>query len=290
MAGRPRGAGEISFGDRLHRITGSAMTNRFEPSQRAISAILASGFPFQTAIARIVDLAPNCKLVDEEFPWRDANGDDRFLDIVVTKQRFVITIECKKSQKEILTFLQPDSADVDATRVRCLHLASLQDSTNRMAVFCDEWTLTPKSSEARFCVVSTSVSGKDQRMLERDVQLLVRGTDAYARLMNSDLMWRRPNEPNRPVIPVLVTNADLLVARYDSSDVSLETGQLPSERPATWSRVPWIRFRKAFSSDGTDVGERTVIVVRAAALAEWLGKLDAGSWKPTTSSTRAYFR
>ena len=61
------------------------MTDRFEPPHPAISSLIASGFPFRIAVARNVASAPNCRLLGEEFPWRDAGGDDRFLDIVVAK-------------------------------------------------------------------------------------------------------------------------------------------------------------------------------------------------------------
>ena len=90
------------------------------PPNAAIGALLASGFPFQTAVAGIVHEVPNCTLVREEFPWRDAGGEDRFLDIVATKHRFIVTIECKKTQKEPLTFLQPSGTNGDVIeRVAC---------------------------------------------------------------------------------------------------------------------------------------------------------------------------
>ena len=40
--------------------------------------------------------------------------------------------------------------------------------------------ILPKSLSCEFCVVSTSVSGKDQRLLERDASLLIRATDRFA--------------------------------------------------------------------------------------------------------------
>lgn len=53
-------------------------------------------------------------------------------------------------------------------------------------LFCRDWRLSPKSAESAFCVVSTSASGKDQRLLERDAQLLVHATDAYAKRYKAD--------------------------------------------------------------------------------------------------------
>lgn len=70
------------------------------PPQPAISALLASGFPVQAAIARTVRFAPDCNLTREVFPWRDASGDDRCLDIVAMNHRFVLPIECQKAQRK----------------------------------------------------------------------------------------------------------------------------------------------------------------------------------------------
>jgi hypothetical protein len=242
--------------------------------QPVINALLASGFPFQTAVARVVRQVPACALVDEEVPWRDEAGSDQFLDLIATKGPFVVTVECKKTQKEILTFLQPGGADGNVIRVRCIYLTQIQDSTKRMELFCSDWRFMPKSAESPFCVVSTSESGKDQRMLERDVQRLVRGTDAHAQQYKRDFKVKDVPEADRPILPVLVTNAKLFVAEYDPANVSLETGQLPRPSPATLSPVEWVRFRKAFTSGGKHVGDRTVFVVSASALAKWLEKLD----------------
>jgi hypothetical protein len=242
--------------------------------QPVINALLASGFPFQTAVARMVRQVPGCALLGEEVPWRDETGSDQFLDLIATKGRFVVTVECKKTEKEIFTFLQPGGADGDVNRVRCIYLTQNQDVTKRMELFCTDWWFMPKSAESAFCVVSTSESGRDQRMLERDVQRLVRGTDAYAQRRKRSFHVTGVSEADRPILPVLVTNAKLFAAEYDPANVSLETGQLPMPRPATLSPVEWVRFRKGFTSAGNDVGERTVFVVRASALAKWFEKLE----------------
>ncbi len=147
----------------------------------ATKALLASGFPFQTAVAGIIRVTPNWTLDVEEFPWRDAGGEDRFLDIVARWDRFVVAIECKKTQKDLLTFLQPGGINDNVTRSRCVYLTQIKDSTKRMELFTGEWMVSPKSAESMFCVVSTNATGKDQRLLERDAGMLVRATDAYAR-------------------------------------------------------------------------------------------------------------
>jgi hypothetical protein len=116
-----------------------------------------------------------------------------------------------------------------------------------MELYCSDRQLMPKSPESAFCVVSTSDSGKDQRMLERDAQLLMRATDAYALRFKRDLRPQFP-EPDFLFLPLLVTNAKLFVADYDPADVSLDTGQFAMPLPVTASPVRWVRFRKAPSS------------------------------------------
>lgn len=257
------------------------MPNEESGSQQAIGALLASGFPFQTAVAQIVQHAPDCRVLAEEWPWRDDLGVDHFLDLVAAKYFFVVTIECKKTQKELLTFLQPGGVDGDVIRNRCLYLNQIQDSTKRMELFCSDWPLSPKSAESAFCVVSTTASGKDQRLLERDAQLLVRATDAYAKRYEAGLRVKNNPEHDRLIVPVIVTNARLLLAEYDPKAVSLETGQLPIPPASNLVDVPWVRFRKAFSTAGKDMGDRTVFVVRATELTSWLKKLEfAGKPEP----------
>src|SRR5437870_3851625 len=142
------------------------MPDEDSTTRAVISALLASGFPFQTAIAEVAQQVPHCKLLAEEFPWRDDTGNDRFLDLIIVKHDFIVTIECKKTQKEIFTFLQSTAVlERDAIRSRCLYLHQIQDATKRLELYCGEWEIKPRSRESEFCVISTSDSGKDQRML-----------------------------------------------------------------------------------------------------------------------------
>jgi hypothetical protein len=247
-----------------------------QTTQQVTNAILASGFPFQTAVAEVIRQVKGCTVVEEEFPWRDEAGTDQFLDLVVKKSYFRVCVECKKTQKEALTFLRPRAAgsERDGHLLRCMYLNETRNLTEWMVSYCADWQFVPMSAESAFCVVSTTSSGKDQRLLERDAQRLVRGTDAYAGHLKAEFNRTQDHEPKVPIIPVIVTNAKLFVVEYEPMEVSLETGQFPVPLPATLSSVEYIRFRKAFTSGGRDVGERTVFVVSAVAFAAWLGRLD----------------
>lgn len=242
--------------------------------QPIISALLASGFPFQTAIAELISYVPGWSIVAEEFPWRDDIGSDRFLDLVISRHNLIVTIECKKTQKEIFTFLQPtETREENIIRSRCLYLRQVQDSTRRLELYCADWDTKPKSTESAFCVVSTSDSGKDQRLLEKDAQLLVRGTDAFGRHLKLEPKHAL-GEPDRLIIPAIVTNAKLFTANYDPKSVSLDTGLLPTQPHPDISPVKWIRFRKAFTAANRDVGDRTVFIVAAAELRKFLHDFD----------------
>jgi hypothetical protein len=242
--------------------------------QAAISALLASGFPFQTAISEVVRHVPDWKIEAEEFPWRDDSGADRFLDLVISKQNLIITIECKKTQKDIFTFLQPTgTGQKKVNRSRCLYLHQIEDSSMRIELFCGDWDIEPYSLESAFCVVSTSESGKDQRLLEKDAQLLVRGTDAYGRHL-TPARQTAMGVPDRLIVPLIVTNARLFNANYDPRDVSLDTGQLLIKPVLDISPIECVRFRKAFTAANRDVGDRTVFVVAATSLEKVLHELD----------------
>jgi hypothetical protein len=249
-----------------------------EVPQAAIAALLKSGFPFQTAIARIVRHARGCRLLDEEVPWPDEGGPDRFLDLVAEKVGLVLVVECKKTQ-EVFTFLQPGGVGDDVLTARCVFLKHLcERDGGRIETYSGEWLLTPRSPECAFCV-STN---EKQRMLEPDVQVLLRGTDAYleryrGRLVPSPTVLL----PEVVAVPIIVTNAKLFAAKYEPGDVSLDTGQLLAPLPAgSFAPVPWVRFRKAFSADH-QVGDRTVFVVSANGLPDFLGKLAFMSRTPS---------
>ena len=73
-------------------------------------------------------------------------------------------------------------------------------------------------------MVSTSHSGKNQRLLERDAQLLPGATDEFARdnqgEFNEGEDLTLPSDPM--FIPILVTNAPIFSTRYRPTEVSLD--------------------------------------------------------------------
>ena len=239
-------------------------------------ALQSSGFPFQTAVAHVIRAAPGWKVYASEYPWQGPGGDDQFLDLVATNGKLFLAIECKKTRKDILTFLRPlgHSHTGKVDRFRCLRAEQIRDATRRVEIFCEDWALYPTSTCAEFCVVSTSESGKDQRLLERDAGLVIRATDAFAQVFRERFPPGSNLSPPCLLLPVIVTNASIYTARYEPSEVSLETGEF-SELPREIEGAPCVRFRKAFTSEGRrDLGDRSVFVVNAAQLSEFLGLVD----------------
>jgi hypothetical protein len=252
------------------------MTDIPDPNVVVPASLVKSGFPFQTAVADAVAHTPGWGVVAQELPC-DELAKDHFLDIVAEGRdsAVILTIEAKKTDKEVLTFLLPEPAKDSESGARILHLRELtraeETTVARLQIYSAEWQFSPASAQSAFCVVSTSTTGADSRLLERDSQLLIRATDAYAMAEKRRYEFKQmaPRLPRQPIIPMIVTNAQLFVARYEPGEVSLETGRF-SETPPH-SPVNVIRFRKSFlSHPERDLGERTVFVVNARGLAEVL--------------------
>lgn len=259
--------------------------------QPVIAALQSSGFPFQTAVAYVIRSLPGWSVYASEYPWQAPGGDGQFLDLIATDGTLFLTVECKKTRKEILTFLRPigHSHTGQLEDFRCLHAEQIQDSTRRAEIFCEDWVICPRSTVAEFCVVSTSESGKDQRLLERDAGLLIRATEAFA--LDFRERFRPESQLLAPCLflPVIVTNAPIYTARYQPNEVSLESGEF-QDAPQEIESVPYVRFRKAFISDhGRDLGDRSVFVVNASSLFEFLRFVAPGPLqRPNTA--RAHFQ
>ena len=96
--------------------------------------------------------------------------------------------------------------------------------------------------------------------------MLVHAADAFA-AGNREHHNLSDLELPRVVLPVIVTNAKIYTARYNPTEVSLETGEL-KEKSEKLERVPWVRFQKSFAAD--KVGERTVFLVNASSFGNFL--------------------
>jgi hypothetical protein len=251
---------------------------------KVVSSLLSSGFPFQTAITDLITKQPKWSIERTEYPWEDINGQHQFLDIVAYKGNLIATIECKKTEKEILTFLNPGSHPDNITGSYCINLKQVQDSTQRMDMYNSAWYFLPPSFNTSYCVVSTSDSGKDHRLLERDAALLIRGTDALAVHFKESFNPKTFPNTERIHVPIIVTNAPLYVASYDPIEVSLQSGRF-TEVPNNMTEVPWVRFTKSFTSNPRGVlMPRTIFAINALKFAEFLKTIDFERGRPPTNS------
>jgi len=220
--------------------------------------------------------------VGEEYPWVDESGNTQFLDIIVQHDEAIFTIECKKTQKEKYTFLIPNPYTLDVTDTRCLYLEQINDSTQRLEIFYGSWEHLPRSASSSYCIISTSDTGKDTRLLERDAQLLIKGTDYYALKHRSHIKPIPNREPRHTIIPVLVTNAKLYTSLYNPVEISMDTGQIDMDR-IEFTAVKWIRFVKAFTNNQRkELHQRTIFIVSSSSIKDFLMAFRPNTENPKT--------
>ncbi len=243
--------------------------------KEVMESLQKSGFPFQTAIREEICRHKGWAVHASEYPWLDGMNRDNFLDIVATKGRFILTVECKKTGSEIFTFLLPlggpSTGPVDDFRGVQVQFFREQVRVN---LHYETWNIQPRSCSSEFCVVGSRKSGKDQgRLLERDASVLVLATDAFAADTREHFKLADEELP-RVLLPVIVTNAEIYTTRYPPTKVSLETGEF-EEKPEDFESTPWVRFYKSFTADHR--GHRSVFVVNATSFGDFLEKLEIGS-------------
>lgn len=255
----------------------SSLSDPDSPSTLNPQGVTVSPILTERAVAHVLNPSIGWWVYATEYPWQTLDGDSQFLDIVAQNEVMYLCIECKKTRKEALVFLRP-LGQLNTGSVlpfRCLRATPIRELKERLELFCENWDMNPASTESEFCVVSTSESGRDQRMLERDASFVVRATEAFAHDFRERFKTGDPLSSTCLFLPIVVTNAPIYTARYRPIEVSLETGEFL--QPAhEIERVSWVRFRKAFTSEsGPDLGDRSVFVIEASSLIEFLKGLKA---------------
>ena len=258
----PNGEHWVAWWFLASAMSKNKLVNQSIPPE-VLDALKGSGFPFQTAVAHVIESTKEWSIDATEYPWRGPEQRDQFLDIVAISKKITLTIECKKTAKEKWIFLLP--LDVSSTKseveeFRCLNVVDYAESRAIMIVRNESWNIWPPSPSSEFCIVGSGGSGS-QRLLERDASLLLGATDALAR--DTEEYHRRGQALPCPflILPVIVTNAPLFTARYRPTEVSLNSGEF-SDWPSEMSGdVPFIRFAKTFMAGrGRDLGHRSIFV------------------------------
>lgn len=250
--------------------------DRFEPQRELLNR---SGIPFQLAVEREVRrVAPThaFEFVGREVPWERG-----FLDLLVRNPESYVGIECKRVENQSWTFVVTNEEALRETRCRLEwynprvpegQVFNLHDSN----VFCSEFTIVEPCPESEFCVIPKGGPIKTLEEIASEVlsachDILDRG-DLY-----------HPQDRWESIVPVIMTNATLLVCQIDLSKVDLPTGRIDSST-GVFREVKWVRFRKTLVHDRSNTysedplrpsewiadRERTVFVMRPEALSQFM--------------------
>ena len=252
-----------------------------------------SGFPLQLAIDRLIqDRSDDLgwKVVYREHGWKNPDGQSGFADLVL-EDRFgtsVLVVECKRVMEADWIFLEESSAK-PLSRLTRLWATNTPNHGREHSGYYDARAL-PESRESMFCVVAGQ-DPKSRPMLERVAAETTAAMEAIA-IEEHPVITKR-GYGLRMYVPVIVTTARLVSSRIDPTLVALNSGEASA---VAHEVLPWIRFRKQFSSeyaveprepewDFSELAaakEKLVYVVNVNSFAEFLEK-----WSVTDNSLRA---
>jgi hypothetical protein len=244
------------------------------------SLVNASGFVFQLAVedsVRGTAVKHGWRVDAREYPWSTGRFAG-FADVILRKGPCYLVLECKRQRDSDWVFLLPDAEQSDRThaKVRWTNTVPHQRPLSDYG----DLQIYPASPEVDFCVVRGQ-SDKDRPLLERVAAEIVEAVEGISANL---LRINERSGTTHVIIPVIVTTAKLHLCRFDPADIDLATGELPA---ADFGQVDSVRFRKSFSpgtvpddrepqelQDLSVGSERTVFVVSAPALPDWLGKFE----------------
>jgi hypothetical protein len=249
-----------------------------------------SGFLFQLRVAHQVEITKEehrWEVIAEELPWQDQeSGMGGYLDLVLGRGIVRMVIECKRVKDGAWVFLLPNATQTsnDDLHARCMWIKGPDvlplREPQQSPIFRTGWFdfyPHPPSAIAEFCVVR-GTGDNDKPMLERIAGHLIEAVECLA---IEEIMTSINAGPGHRYIyvPMIVTNADLQVCRFQTDEVDLSTGKLSE---GEFESVPFIRFRKSLTTRPTPNSTssnlkyahqnkvRTVLVVNAIHLTKLL--------------------
>lgn len=266
---------------------------------QSISQVNRSGFPFQLAIANLInETSPNhgWKVASSEHPWHNGTVSG-FIDLVLEHRSLAtarLVVECKRvkadDQRQLRwIFLLPVNNAIPTSVASSLELEGRGERVQSGSYqwqdvrFWDDVKVTPESFESGFCVLSADDPNR-QSLLERMAQELLHSTES---LVDEEVNVRKSQKGDSLrlfAFPAVVTNARLFTCTFDPAHVNLENGTL-KEDEMVLNQVPFIRFRKSLATafpTGEFTGlakasrarERTLFVVNAESLPHFLQDWD----------------
>lgn len=254
-------------------------------SQQPLTVANAAGFPLQIGISNVVNTSSRWQLLLEEHPWRsDETGSEGFIDLVVVdriSQFETLVIECKRVHQTAWVFLLsklPSSHRSQAT----IFGSQLVDAKWKHFGW-ENWQADPVTYQSQYCAIPGQQQGR-KNLIERTGSELVSSVEALANQERGLQQERGADNFSRVYIPIIVTTAQLFVAEFDPSNISLDDGCLPKDTP--FSKVSFIRYRKSLATFGECASaksinefhiasERTIFVVTALKFEEFLNQYES---------------
>lgn len=264
------------------------------PEETLSKLVNQSGFPLQLAIQHLVEESDiGWRVLYREHGWTTPEGHTGFADIVL-EDRYdssVLVLECKRVLDCDWIFTI-DRKLSNSTRNARVWVTNTPDHGREYFGHFDA-TVLPESQEAMFCVVAGQDT-KSRPLLERISAETISAMEAIA-TEERDMLFSRKNG-FRLYSSVIVTTARLVATLLDSAKIQLASGEASEMHHQV---VPWIRFRKQFSSDYAiapkeaewdlkqlaRAKEKTVFVVNAEHMASFLKQ-----WSIDNSSLRSLMR
>lgn len=249
--------------------------DRFEPQRELLNR---SGIPFQLAVereARRVAPTHGFDVVGREVPWEHG-----FLDILIRGPKSYLGIECKRVEDQSWTFVVTSDGALRETRCRLEWYNPLVPESEPVKnpdeanIFCSEFTIVEPCPESEFCVIPKGGPIKTVEEIASEVL-----SACHDILDRGDLV--HPQDRWEAIVPVIITNANILVCHMDPARVELTTGRVDLST-AVFHEVKWVRFRKTLVNDRSNTysedplgprewiadRERTVFVMRPESLSQ----------------------
>lgn len=249
-------------------------------SSAHLDQVNSSGFLYQVRIGHEVQSEAHShgwELKCSEYRWSDPDtGEEEFIDLILKRGNVEIVIECKRVSGGSWIFLVPNNAsNIHRTRV----LWAVKTGSGKGDSSWDDVLFNPQSLESNLCVMPGK-NERDKPLLERTASKLVRSAEAISRDEFSLPRSPLPTRQLRIYIPVIVTNAQIQVCRFDPERIDLSSGLLSE---GNFQTVPFVRFRKTLSTgivtqerDLIDIAdlngqmERTIFVINGSELNSFL--------------------
>ena len=184
-------------------------------------------------------------VVGEEFAWRKED-ESGFAESASGKHwNLHIVLECKRLREGGSYVFHVTPQDASPTTRATVLWSVAPHKRDEVSADWHDTEIEPASYESSYGVIRGS-DPRDKPVLDR----LGSGLVAAAEAVTSEFVYANAGTTQYSgiagTLPMIVTNARLVVAKFDPSSVGLATGTLTG---GNFEEVGLIRLRKAFSTD-----------------------------------------